>query len=215
VTAVDHIVVAAASLDEGVRWCEATLGVTPNAGGAHPLMGTHNRLIDVSGERFARCYLEIIAIDPGAPAPTATRRWFDLDDPAMQQRLREHGPRLVHWAVCSEQIDELAARVDSGTPRAASRQTPHGELRWRITIRDDGRRGAGGALPTLIEWGDRHPCDRLPPSGVVLRTIEVAGLDAAFDTLQLAHAGVTRAPAGAVPLAIELDTPRGRVRLMT
>ena len=25
----DHLVVAANSLDEGVRWCQATLGVTP------------------------------------------------------------------------------------------------------------------------------------------------------------------------------------------
>jgi hypothetical protein len=30
--AVDHLIVAAASLDDGVRWCEATLGVTPGAG---------------------------------------------------------------------------------------------------------------------------------------------------------------------------------------
>jgi len=213
VTALDHVVVAAASLDEGVRWCEATLGVTPSAGGAHPLMGTHNRVLDISSERFARCYLEIIAIDPAAPAPTATRRWFDLDDPAMQRRLREQGPRLVHWAVRSDRIDELAPQVDSGTVRAASRQTPHGELRWRITIRDDGRRGAGGALPTLIEWGDMHPCDRLPASGVALRTIEVAGLGAAFDTLHLREAGVTPSLDTAMPLAIELDAPRGRVRL--
>ena len=29
----DHLVVMAASLDEGVAWCEATLGVTPGPGG--------------------------------------------------------------------------------------------------------------------------------------------------------------------------------------
>jgi hypothetical protein len=215
VTAVDHVVVAAATLDEGVRWCEATLGVTPGAGGAHALMGTHNRLLDLSSERFPRCYLEIIAIDASAPAPTAWRRWFDLDDAALQQRLHEAGPQLVHWAARSERIDALAARVDSGRVRAASRHTAHGELRWRITIRDDGRRGAGGALPTLIAWGDEHPCEHLPASGVALRSLAVGGIDADFETLQLAEAGVTRAPAGSTPLAVELDTPRGRSRITT
>lgn len=41
----DHLVIMANSLDDGVDWCEATLGVTPGPGGEHPLMGTHNRLL--------------------------------------------------------------------------------------------------------------------------------------------------------------------------
>ena len=45
---IDHLVVAASSLDQGVAWCEATLGVTPGPGGEHPLMGTHNRLLRVA-----------------------------------------------------------------------------------------------------------------------------------------------------------------------
>ena len=58
----DHLVVMADSLDAGVQWCEQTLGITPNAGGEHPLMGTHNRLINVSSPAFPRAYLEIIAL---------------------------------------------------------------------------------------------------------------------------------------------------------
>ena len=42
---VDHLVVLAADLASGVAWCERTLGITPAAGGEHPLMGTHNRLL--------------------------------------------------------------------------------------------------------------------------------------------------------------------------
>ena len=41
---VDHLVIAASTLNEGVAWCEKTLGITPGAGGEHPLFGTHNRL---------------------------------------------------------------------------------------------------------------------------------------------------------------------------
>ena len=51
--AVDHLVVAARTLDEGVAWCEATLGITPTAGGQHPLMGTHNRVFAIGSEAYA------------------------------------------------------------------------------------------------------------------------------------------------------------------
>ena len=77
--AVDHLVVAAASLDQGVAWCEATLGITPGPGGKHPLMGTHNRLLKIATEPSRDAYLEIIAIDPAAPPPGRVR-WFGLDD---------------------------------------------------------------------------------------------------------------------------------------
>ena len=56
----------AASLAEGVAWCEATLGVTPGPGGEHPLMGTHNRLLRIATADFPHAYLEIIAINPVA-----------------------------------------------------------------------------------------------------------------------------------------------------
>jgi len=43
VLALDHIVVAAATLAQGEAWCETTFGFVPTAGGKHPLFGTHNR----------------------------------------------------------------------------------------------------------------------------------------------------------------------------
>jgi hypothetical protein len=71
--ALDHLVVAARTLDAGVAWCEATLGIVPGPGGRHPLMGTHTRLLSIATPAFARAYLEIIAIDAQAPAPA--HRW--------------------------------------------------------------------------------------------------------------------------------------------
>ena len=71
-TCVDHLIVLAADLDSGVAWCERTLGITPTAGGEHPLMGTHNRIFDISCPAHPRAYLEIIAINPGAPKAIST-----------------------------------------------------------------------------------------------------------------------------------------------
>jgi len=85
----DHLVVAAATLAEGVQWCEALLGVTPGPGGQHPLMGTHNRLFDISSEAFPQAFFEIIAIDPAAPPP-GRARWFGLDTLDLRG-----GPRLL------------------------------------------------------------------------------------------------------------------------
>ena len=48
----DHLVIAAATLNDGVLWCERMLGVTPGPGGTHPLMGTHNRLLNIASPDF-------------------------------------------------------------------------------------------------------------------------------------------------------------------
>ena len=55
--AIDHLVVAAASLVQGVDWCEATLGVTPGPGGTHVQFGTHNRLLKIATPAFPLAYL--------------------------------------------------------------------------------------------------------------------------------------------------------------
>lgn len=188
----DHLVIGAATLEQGAAWCEATFGVAPGPGGRHALMGTHNRLLSLACEAFPRSYLEIIAIDPEAPAPSR-RRWFDLDDPGMQAALAER-PRLIHWvARCDDLAAECAASAAAGIDRgeilAAERATPQGLLCWRIAVRADGRRPGGGTLPTLIEWGAAHPADQLPASPLRL---------AEFD---------------AKACVAQIDSPHGRIRL--
>lgn len=186
----DHLVVAARTLDQGLDWCEATLGVRPSAGGQHVFMGTHNRVLDISSAQFARTYLEIIAIDPSLPPPPHAR-WFDLDDAALQRELIDT-PRLVHWVARVADIDaacaaQRAAGIDCGVVTRAER----GALRWRITLRADGRRMDGGASPALIRWDGPHPTDAMAASPVRL-------------------ASFSSAPQ---PLAAALVTPRGRVEL--
>lgn len=221
---IDHLVIAARTLDEGVRWCEATLGVVPGPGGAHPLMGTHNRLLSIATEAFPRAYLEIIAIDP-TKRPTrepGLHRWFDLDDVALQAGLARHGPRLIHFvARVSDAVTALhalaagAVPIDRGVLVEASRESAAGRLDWKISVRDDGQRLLYGALPTVIEWGPVHPTDTLPASGVALHTLHAshprpAVLHEAFATLGLAGVAVL---AGPPDLVAVLETPRGPVTL--
>jgi hypothetical protein len=212
----DHLVVAARTLEHGVAWCESRLGITPGPGGKHPLMGTHNRLFSIASERFARAFLEIIAIDPDAQAPQRSR-WFDLDSPALQRRLSD-GPQLIHWVARCSDIEAIGAEwsargVDRGVVLAASRDTARGTLRWRISVREDGARLADGALPTLIEWGDVHPADAMPPSGVVLETLSVGGLPAdAREWLAIDGVSVRCDPPA---LIASFATPRGVVHLQS
>jgi hypothetical protein len=212
--ALDHLVVAARTLDEGVAWCEDTLGVRPEAGGRHALMGTHNRVFSIATAQCPGAYFELIAIDPDAPAPSR-RRWFDLDDPHLHDTLAE-GPRLIHWVMRCDDIDARCTRlaragIDRGAPIAAERDTPQGLLRWRITVRDDGARLFDGALPTLIAWGERHPGDHLPPSGVALQALQLSGVPAAARR-ECDVPGVMWAD-DAPPLLAQLATPRGLVTL--
>lgn len=199
----DHLVVAAPTLADGVRWCEQTLGVTPGPGGTHPLMGTHNRLLRIATPAFPRAYFEIIAIDPQAPAP-GRPRWFDLDTLALP------APRLVHWvARCDDLAGELATLRRIGIDRGEAIVATRGALRWRIAVRSDGARLFDGALPTLIEWGDEHPADAMADGGVRLESLSVGGLPEAVAE-SLPPAVVRRVEPG---LAAVLQTPRGRIVL--
>jgi hypothetical protein len=216
---VDHLVVAAASLEQGVAWCEATLGVVPAAGGEHPLMGTHNRLLRIATVDYPRAYLEIIAVQPGRQ-PQRGRRWFDLDDEAVRDALAHTGPRLLHFVA---NVPDVQAAVTSwsalgiarGDPVAASRMTTRGLLEWQITVRDDGQRLYDGVLPTLIEWGATHPAAALPESGVTLQSLAIthpqaATLRAACDAVGLQGVAVKE---GRANLCAVLETPKGRRKL--
>lgn len=211
----DHLVLAARTLDEGVAWCETTLGLHPEAGGQHVFMGTHNRVFGIGAAAFPRSYFEIIAIDPGLPAPRRAR-WFGLDEPALQRALVD-GPQLVTWVARCDDIAEthasmLAAGIDVGEVGAAERATPLGLLRWKISLRADGRRVLGGAAPALIEWGDVHPTESLPPSGIELKTMRLGGWPEAIAPLLALQIERDLSP-GAPPISVVLSCPRGLVTL--
>jgi len=217
-TTLDHIVVAAATLDEGRRWCRDTLGVEPSGGGRHDGLATHNTLLRLGDSRERR-YLEIIAIDPDAGAPLLPR-WFGLDSRSVQDHIA-HGPRLVAWvARCSgagDAIDQLArtAGYSASVVRPASRA----DFRWRFAFTMDGARIAGGVLPHLIQWDSpTHPCERLPDSSIALTSLTLGSpeperIGAMLAALRFDGPMVHRGQSTAEQLAATLMTPGGVVVL--
>ncbi len=206
----DHLVVAAATLEQGETYLEETLGVRPQRGGQHLAMGTHNSLIKLG----ARHYLEVIAIDPDANAPPHPR-WFGLDAPALGSALRAR-PRLIHWVARTTDIDAArrALTVDPGAVHAMTR----GAFAWRITVPADGSLPGGGVLPTLIQWADvRHPADTMPDTGV--RLVALAGAHPQPGVIRSALAALALAETIKVSYAAQpriaamLHTPRGPVTL--
>jgi hypothetical protein len=206
----DHLVLAAASVADGIDYVAALTGATPRPGGRHVAMGTHNALLKL-GERL---YLEIIAIDPTGRQP-ARPRWFGLDHVALQADLQER-PRLIHWVARTGDIDALTVvcPVALGTVHAMDR----GDFRWRITIPDDGSLPGKGIVPTLIQWDvPMHPADTLPASGVTLAQLagthpDAAPVRAALDALGL-DAAIHVTYDRETRLAAMLRTPRGMVTL--
>jgi hypothetical protein len=204
--ALDHLVVAARTLAEGLDWCEATLGLRPDAGGSHVFMGTHNRVFALSSKAFPRSYLEIIAIDPALAAP-GRPRWFDLDAAALQAQLAA-GPQLVHWVA---RVDDVAATQtalrEAGIDVGNALQAERGALRWRIWLRADGGRPLAGAAPALIEWDGAHPTDAMADSGVRLEALSVGNAALREWLPETVRCDADR------PLCATLATPRGPITL--
>lgn len=206
---IDHLVVAAETLAQGVAYVEAALGVAMSPGGAHPRMATHNWLLRL-GEAL---YLEVIAIDPAAPRPDRPR-WFQLDDPAVQAELRA-SPRLVTWVV---RTADLAGVVRAARrPLGAIESMQRGELRWQLTIPADGALLDGGVMPFAIEWPPgSQPAGRMPDRGCALAQLAAAHPDPEAVRRDLAAIGAdglmelrASAAGGRAELVAEIRTPHG------
>jgi hypothetical protein len=195
----DHIIVTAASLEEGVEYVRHELGVAPQTGGEHVSMGTHNCLLKL-GEKL---FLEVIAANPAAPHP-GRPRWFQLDEPESVKV-----PRLATWVARCDYIHALAP-ASLGKIEMLSR----GSFKWLITIPDDGKLPLGGVAPTLIEWRcESHPADGLQDLGCSLVRFEGIHPQPEMVTSilrSIGFAGEFPVSAGDVPgLAAHIQTPAG------
>ncbi len=167
---IDHIVIGAANLDEGVRYVRDTLGVTMPAGGSHAAMTTHNHLMNIGGE----CFLEIIAADHNVPT-TSERlrqpRWYGLDDPYVRGRLAQT-PTLLAWVVNTENLGSTILNATWPVGRAVD--ITRGDLSWAFALPADGRLPGSGMLPYMMQWHtDQHPAVDMQDLGVRLEGLEI------------------------------------------
>jgi len=201
---IDHLVWAAPDLDAAVGDLAERTGATARPGGAHPGAGTRNAILGL-GERT---YLEVLAPDPaqarlaGAPAGLSALKT----------------PRLHTFAVASERLDRVAAKLEkAGLSHPGvipmSRRLPNGRLvRWRLLI--PAGHPYGPLAPFFIDWGDSpHPADE-------------AGADCRLTALRITHPQAwslrlllerleVEVPVADGPPALEaeLATPNGPVRI--
>lgn len=209
----DHIVIAANSLQQGAEYLQAKLGVKVPKGGVHETMGTHNLVMQLAND----AYLEVIAIDPAAKAPRHPR-WFGLDQGAMRASLKLK-PRLVTWVMNTTDIKQMAASAnfDIGKPTALSRD----QLKWEFALPSDGRLLGDGMLPYCIQWHSQpHPSRGMADLGCVLHALTIhhnrpywiaENLDA-IDAGHLVQVE-TLADDEAPYLSAEIETPNGLVTL--
>lgn len=199
---IDHITVTAPTLAVGEHFVAETLGVSPQRGGEHPRMGTHNLLLRL-GEAL---FLEVIAPNPAAPAP-GRPRWFGLDALGPSSP-----PALSTWVVRSADIQATVAAASEAL--GAIEPMSRGALDWLITIPADGSVPLDGVAPAVIQWQAAvHPAAGLVDHGLSLARLELFHPDPARVSRLLRSLGL-EAPvavvAGAPRLVAHIDTPRGR-----
>ncbi len=218
VAAVDHLVYAAPSLEQGIALIERRLGVRMGPGGRHPQWGTHNALLSLGDGVYA----EVFAPHHEAPAPPRPRPLgLDTID----------APRLAAWVARVDDVPAAVralrrAGVELGEPVSGRRRRPDGvELAWTQAGLDASR--MDGALPFLIDWGvTPHPSASAPPGGRLaelriehpepdrvreaLRALGAVGARGALGAMGI---GVAVAAAPSAGLVAAIDSPLGRVEL--
>ncbi|MEJ0070275.1 MAG: VOC family protein [Pseudomonadota bacterium] len=202
----DHLTVIAPSLAEGVAHVRACLDIDIPFGGTHPDMATHNHLLRLSDD----CFLEVIAIDPAAPAP-GRPRWFGLDDAQAVQSAWDDGSRLRGWVARTGDLDAVLARHDW---LGAKTRLSRGDRSWLFSLRPDGALPADGVAPAVMDWGDRGtPTPAMPDLGARLTSFGIEHPDPAHVTALYERLGVVNPPRVAIGPRLRyraiIDTPGG------
>jgi hypothetical protein len=140
----DHISIIAPSLAEGVSHVRTCLDLDVPFGQRHAYMGTYNHLLQLGG----MVYLEIVALDPEADAPSRPR-WFGLDDQKKVRSDWDEGRRLRGWVARTDAIDTIIAghRGIFGEKVSLPAVNPS----FDFAIPDDGSLPLDGAAPSIID----------------------------------------------------------------
>jgi glyoxalase-like protein len=164
----DHVVIAAADLEAAALVLEEQYGLLSQEGGRHPGWGTANRIV-LLGE----AYLELVAVvDADEAAASGFGRWVAAARPEPLQPLG--------WAVRTDELDEVAKRLELDVIPGSRRRTDGTVVRWRLAGADHA--AVHPELPFFIEWA---PETSLPGSAAVT-DVRITSLRVAGDTGRLA-----------------------------
>ncbi|MCJ2052178.1 VOC family protein [Methylobacterium sp. J-070] len=200
----DHLVVVAPELAEGVAHVRNCLGLAMPEGGRHEAMGTRNHLLRLGDALF----LEVIAVDPEAPAPPRAR-WFGLSDAAQVRADWDAGRRLRGFVARTGDLDGVLAAQGDLLGEAAT--VTRGALSWRFGLRPDGAWPADGAAPCVMDWGPGgNPARTMPDFGARLETLVLTHPDP--DAARPLHAALKLVEP---PEVVQGDGPRWTARITT
>ncbi|MBX7223668.1 MAG: VOC family protein [Blastocatellia bacterium] len=163
----DHLVLVAPSLELGASFVEARLGVSPQPGGHHRELGTHNLLLRIGSD----CFLEVIAINPAAHSHCGPRV-FGMHDAETVAQSWQAGKHLHTWVGRTCNLSSLVAAHEPliGPLKAVSR----GERHWHMAIPADGSLPLEGAIPTPVQYEpDMIPAHHMIDFGLELIQVVV------------------------------------------
>ena len=162
----DHIVLAANTLEEGTSYIENKLRIKLSNIGYHKDMGTHNRVVKISKS----VYLEVISIDPNCEQ-IKSKRWFNLDSSKLQSQLRK-SPRVIGYV------------IENKTKKILKYYEPffkasRGEYKWKFAMPCNNSNISAdqsyqnGIIPSLINWESEKPINKMQDNHLNLEKLEI------------------------------------------
>jgi len=162
---IDHVVLAVTDLEHSGRVLEERHGLRSTMGGSHARWGTANRIVPLGTS-----YVELITVEDEEAARREAFGRMILDSST-------DAGSLVGWAVRTDDLDGIAARLRL-TVDPGSRARPDGsEVRWRLAGLDEAVREP--CLPFFIEWapGSEHPGRALAEQSGEIESVTLSGDD--------------------------------------
>jgi hypothetical protein len=197
---IDHVILGVADLNQAMDTFEKLTGVRPAYGGKHPT-GTHNALVSLGD----KTYLEIIAVQPGSPAPS------HLPDLSNMKALTPIG-----WAVTSSNPTNTRERLRLAgfglrdwSP--GSRVTPAGSaLSWKTFTFDEPFEEA----PFFIQWDTQspHPATTSPTGCVLIQWVITGPNGEKLERLRSAfEVEFAIRYSESISFLLELNCPKGNI----
>ena len=162
----DHIVFGALTLEEGTELVESLLQAKLSDIGYHRDMGTHNRVIRISGN----VYLEVVSIDP-QNSNLKNRKWFNLDNSNLQTKLKKT-PQIIGYV------------IENNDPNIFKYFDPFFEAsrdnyKWQFAMPTyknniiDNEIINTGIIPSLISWKSKKPIYKMKKNQFELMSLEI------------------------------------------